>query len=1019
MILDIIKNRIREVIMVDSINSSQSDFLATHVPFKKIKIINGLGQNANTLLYSEDAFYEKYFCDEKIYDQHQLIIVEGSSGTGKSHFIRWLNAKLLTNGNNNDVVLLIRRDDNTLKGTIQQLLKIDEIKNIHSKDTYDRLIKANQTISDFKFKNQIFHQFLVEIASDEDGSDLISNVEKKQLYALLSNERFKAKICSANGPIERIFHKIVKVDLSFSDEISQFYKEDFVLDTDFGDLLVSDSADKKAIKMVNRLIPDYNGNSKAKDVSDYLNSMIENVIQSCTGIEPGDFQLIFKEIRKELKKQNKNLILLIEDITSFTGVNQALLSALITGHTGLYESEELCRLVSVVGTTSQYYSTFRDNYTDRITTQVTIEDGAIGSNNNDLFEFFAKYLNAISLEKSAIIDWFEKGANQRMLPIHEDYEHENWDMFKYGDSKINLYPFTKKSILGFYNNMETIKTPRHILREIIQPALFDIIANKKRFLSFARNKRFTIDETIETRLRNIVNNMDIDQVAKNDLSSRAICLVSVYSGSKFTSESIYDVDIQIWKEFGFADLIAKIDIDTNNKDESEKQRFETSQDSEETKVVPIIKNVNKDYEDFQNNLRKWFYGKEVFNRSNDIRDTLKSLVYDTIDWQGNDVPLKAKYLLNESSKDLLGFKRQDRGADKVLILLEDNDETYQLLNTIGKFLYLGNKTWNFEDNMTSVYYFTTWLRKYNKLICNTVLDEIDGDPYYIKTAIIIDLYYKILNNYRFINKGIPSVDDLIKKVKTSSSLAGHGSNWYKLLEYYNQHNEVTSTRSLYIDYFSLTQGTTIGKVKFLNYTHLEKVFESILDNSLEIEELKNREYFINIKRDTVQFYNKIKKDISKIVKEELDIINLAIKQVTNAFSFAIDEIEISDLRNLLRDCVDFYNYAEKYSFNINNNSQNVRKLLDKTDEIVSAIEQIKKIQGENTIFKQMLILSTNPMKMINEFINVIETINSDMGDLEHYLAIEEVKINQHNMNDFDDARFDIELINFKKIIAKE
>lgn len=58
----------------------------------------------------------------------------------------------------------------------------------------------------------------------------------------------------------------------------------------------------------------------------------------CAGLEPGDFEQVFVEIRKEIKRQGKNLTLLIEDVTAFTGVNVALLNVLTTEHTGMYES---------------------------------------------------------------------------------------------------------------------------------------------------------------------------------------------------------------------------------------------------------------------------------------------------------------------------------------------------------------------------------------------------------------------------------------------------------------------------------------------------------------------------------------------------------------------------------------------------------------------------------------------------------------------------------------------------------
>ena len=66
------------------------------------------------------------------------------------------------------------------------------------------------------------------------------------------------------------------------------------------------------------------------------------------GLEPGDFEQVFLEIRRELKRQGKSLTLLIEDITAFTGVNVALLNVLSYNNTGMYE--DLCRISSIIGT---------------------------------------------------------------------------------------------------------------------------------------------------------------------------------------------------------------------------------------------------------------------------------------------------------------------------------------------------------------------------------------------------------------------------------------------------------------------------------------------------------------------------------------------------------------------------------------------------------------------------------------------------------------------------------------------
>ena len=155
----IAKKRIGQVLRIDSIDSTESDFLATHVPFRNIVVSTKSETQFKEANRSEEDIYKDIFDNAATSEQHQFVIVEGSSGAGKSHFIRWIHANIINREDDNDVVLLIRRSDNTLKGTIKQLLDIKEVREIANKDAYERLVKANQAITEAKFKSTIYHRF--------------------------------------------------------------------------------------------------------------------------------------------------------------------------------------------------------------------------------------------------------------------------------------------------------------------------------------------------------------------------------------------------------------------------------------------------------------------------------------------------------------------------------------------------------------------------------------------------------------------------------------------------------------------------------------------------------------------------------------------------------------------------------------------------------------------------------------------------------------------------------------------
>ena len=123
--IEIAKRRYKDVLRVDVITNTQSDFLATHVPAKKLYVTRyaDLKSSDYKSPLTEEEVYEQVIAPK---DDDQFILVKGESGTGKSHLIRWFDAMLEARKPETEAVLFVRRNDNTLKGTIRQLLQMEE-----------------------------------------------------------------------------------------------------------------------------------------------------------------------------------------------------------------------------------------------------------------------------------------------------------------------------------------------------------------------------------------------------------------------------------------------------------------------------------------------------------------------------------------------------------------------------------------------------------------------------------------------------------------------------------------------------------------------------------------------------------------------------------------------------------------------------------------------------------------------------------------------------------------------------
>lgn len=1054
----IAQKRINQVLRIDSIDSTDSDFLATHVPFRKIVVGTKSGDQFEETYKSEEDIYRDIFNNELTQNEHQFIIVEGSSGAGKSHFIRWLYAMLSSKEEKDDVVLLIRRSDNTLKGTIRQLLEIKEVKEISNKDAYERLVKANQAITESKFKSTIYHQFIVEI--ENDTSEVLGNIKRKKLIALLNNSTFQERLMAAGGPIDRIYSKITSsssgVDL---DLIAQFSKKDLTLDIDFINQL--EDADKKAQDFADSLM-EGDDDGFIQKITYYMNSFVETVIQTSAGIEPGDFQQIFKEIRQELKRKRKNLILLVEDITSFTGVNQALLNALVTGHTGSNAVDSLCKLISVVGTTTQYYNQFRDNYRDRITKQITIHDGVIGENRNDLIQFVAKYLNAISLDSETLDEWVKTGAYFDDMPVHEDSEHDHWDKFKLASGKqISLFPLTQNAIINLYGAMSGHKTPRYILRDIVEPAVNEALYDILSFPKFCLGWRSSLPESVENRIGNIVQSTQIAQEQKADYRKRLVAFISFWTNKTLDVTSngcISGINTKIFFELDFGDFVNKLSSTATVKKAADpvsvpsRVSFSQTTDNDATVVVesePQIEPVKpikeapfhidpknqKDYDSFRANVITWHHDGGNLIKFQPIRDAIIDFVFDSINWQQEDVPLDSIDRFKNASGSrlrLLGFERQDQALDICIIVFNDTDETYQLLLCFGKWRYLGNRSWNFPDSASAIYFATSWLQRNKDKFVNAIKNVNKGSsiPTYVKAAMIEKVYKLIINgkigdaklnhlgDETFLNT------DSIKNVSSEFSV-GHSQAWYDLHQFIYNEPKTPDSYTASVRYFNLIQGVIINTNSFvLNYPLYQTALKEVRKSGyvLNDNELNDTEKAVKDKRELFELTQKVLAKVHRVVEEESILARKTAMEILNYFENIDmeDELEASDIRDLINEIQGFYQKCFAVGINISSiDDIKTKKIKESASDIAKAMNILQKdYSGEDDI-SVLYVFSSNPIGTVLPFLKMLQKANEDIDTAREQMQSEKESLTRKgNWSNNVDPRFEQQQRDFDTLFAE-
>ena len=1018
----IAKERISYVARPDSITTSEGDFLATHVAIKKLKVLEKFDiAPTGGKSFSEEDIFKKYILNPE--DRHQFIAIYGQSGTGKSHLIRWFAARYEQSKPKDEVVLFIRRSDNTLKGTIRQLLEKPEVQGISNKEIYERLVKASISVEENKLKDLIYHNFIIEVDHDLDDHDiLLGNVMKRKVVAFLNNEIVHDFLLRKNGPIERMYSKIAEHSTVDRDTIAQFEKEDFLVSQDLYESIQRAGGDRKAERLALELLSDEKGATTAKRIADYLNQFRNDVIQRCAGIEPGDFKQIFLDIRKELFRLDKKLTLFIEDVTSFTGVDTALLDALIEEHTGKRDGESLCRISSVVGTTNNYLQhNFKDNHKDRITKYVYIPSDVLDE--DGLYEFVARYVNTMSLNEDIISDWVNGHANPEDYPIHDVVEGKNWEYINVGHGKkINIYPFTKNSILYFYNNVleKGHQTPRYIIRDIIEPVVRDAIFNKENFPSIDV-KIVNVNTTLSFRIHS--------QLDDQDAADRLLKFMSVWgNGSPDQYEEngkiyISAISKDMYDDFSFPVLqMDKVEAPktspqkkASNNAITPKVTSEVSIDASEIVVSAAkIKKVN----DANTLLTKWTNEKKIdISATVGAAGTVHSAIYDeipdylftAINWQVEGISMDNARKVKDSAVLLVALEGQTKKEG--LYVLPANWNSINIILAFIRWKEYGNKSWNYPDADFDAYLITTWTESIKKTLVTKVSEYKSGiETKYIEAAVAAEIYRTILAG-EFREKSLKNfnLQTLLASKPNKATSNSHCSEWKSLVSVMSQKSADVNNQQTVRRYFNIGQGGASTNV-VLDAIALSKVFGKVKKSRLIIEpEEKQNDDRIKQRRDAYTFLNDIEERIESVAKSELENGKAKLQRIYDAFGD--NEIGEDELTEFISRVKKFYEEANKAQVNVKEISLDGIK---KVSILEKAISDIAAVLDEDDPLTIIMAFSGDPVTTINRLINVIDALETEIAKAKTIIANKKAALGPDGEDSADNNRYSAELVSINQ-----
>lgn len=997
--IEIVKNRMNAVLRPDSITTSNGDFLLTHVKLEKLD---------HATRFKPDQQLENICDEEKVYENiilnpnniHKFIVVYGQSGTGKSHLIRWFNAKLMNDvDNDEEVVLFVSRSDNTLKGTIKQLVNVPEIRESVNNETYKRLMDSSSYIDAEKLKRLLYYQLIAEVENDdEEYCELFLRPDYKRIPIFLKDEVIQKRMLSDAGPIKRIYSKVDESDdFVDRDVIAEFIEDDFSFPEELYDDMMEYGSAKKARDVFNYLSENDDEENFKNKLTLYLNKFIGSIIRTSVGIQTNDFQDMFLEIREELAKQGKNLILLIEDITSFTGVDDALLNALMTEHTGTNDERKLCRVTSVVGTTIDYFSKhFRDNHRDRVTDYIFIPDDVFSDDR--IFEFVGKYLNAMSLDEDVINEWVINGAQQLSYPKHNVVEGKDWEYVNISnDISLPLYPFTKQAILNLYDSRLTIKnkTPRYIIREIIEPVIREFISDKNVFPSLKfSNKGFN------HTLKQIID----QQIDNNTLKERLFTFMDVWGNGTYERTSvdneIYLANIKesIYIELNLPLIMTTVTREVKKENLSIKEYKINKQSNEkniDNKSNVSLENQNQ-LESASTMLYDWIKQGEInlvatsgiTGKIKTALEDLFSYISDAIDWQAEGVSLDHFNRIKDKNKQIIKLEGQIKSEE--WYTLPKNNETIYVLLAMLRYSIYGRKSWNYDGADYDIYTLNLFVERNKSRFINyvkTCKGKVEST--YINAAMSLNVYYSILTG-QYTSKTISNlnvdkfmINPYLKSLESNS----HSFKWISLINKYSDYEDKVNADEntnenkfgIVLNYYNIIQGTKNSKKLILDSVNINDKIKELKKEKLVFSdmELQLDDYCTKRKR-IVEKYIAIQKDILEVANTE-KANGLAIyDNVSKYFSDkAIEKKDFDDMWELFKNFLTTASASNHYiNYSLpDRNSINISKTID----AYNRIREVRDIDDPLTI---LLYFSTDPIKELTALSDIINKVMKQVDKVE-------------------------------------
>ena len=357
---------------------------------------------------SPPEFLEDFLRDDR---PHALAAILGDAGSGKSHLVHWM--RLHIRPDSTRLVIVVPKSGTSLRNIVKML--IETLPRDQQTSYLDTLMAAGEGMQQRDHQReqllndiaQAIREEVIPVDADEVEQELVDNLPNLLMDPNMRRDHFLGD----NTVVAEIADHIFAPSNAADRPTNRRTFEDSDLPLGGMDYVNASQLAKNAIQLIQL------------DQEAYLplavriiNRNLDRAVARTLSFSGDRVEELMAQVRRHLKAEGRELVLLVEEFARLQGIDRALLQAITT-----QGDSDHCRMRTAIAVTTGFFQSVEETAYMRTTHLVDMNRSAGRSeggnvNEESLSRFAARYLNAVRLGADRIDAWSAEADPGEMAP---------------------------------------------------------------------------------------------------------------------------------------------------------------------------------------------------------------------------------------------------------------------------------------------------------------------------------------------------------------------------------------------------------------------------------------------------------------------------------------------------------------------------------------------------------------------------------------------------------------------------